>query len=190
MIVSFYLTLSRDSVEKFLKSIFPAEIENNVVNIYYRARKRIGRWFQTQLILSFIVGLIVFVSLSVIGVRYAFLIAFLTAIFQVIPVVGPIFSGLIGIIIALTTSVPMALWTLGVFLFVHLFESNFLIPLFIHKMINVHPVVVILSLLIGSQVAGIVGVILSVPIAVVIIEIIDAGDVIKKSRPKQQELNL
>ncbi len=184
LIISFYLTLSRDSIEKLLKSVFPAESEDNIVNIYYRARKRIGRWFQAQLILSFVVGLIVFVGLSIVGVKYSFLIAFLAAILGIVPHVGSIFSGLIGVMIALTMSVPLALWTLGVFLLVNLFESNFLVPLFMHKMINVHPVVVIMSLLIGYQVAGVIGMILSVPVAVVIIEIADAEVIIKKSRSK------
>src|SRR5581483_12006251 len=82
---SFYLSLSRDGVERFIKVVVPPEYEPDVLRVYERSRRKIGAWFRTQLILSLIMGVIVWGGLSLLHVDYAFLIAIVAAIFELIP---------------------------------------------------------------------------------------------------------
>lgn len=184
LIISFYLTLSRDGVGRFLRSIFPEKTEDYILEIYYRAKRKIGRWLQAQILLSLSIGLLVYIGLSIIGVEHALLIAVLAAALELIPIVGPIFSGLIAVLIAFATtlSLPTTLWTLIVFLIIQFLESNVLVPLFMHRAVHLHPVVVIAALMVGSQIFGIIGMVLAVPIVVVIGEIIE-GRSKKKATP-------
>ena len=184
LIISFYLTLSRDGVGRFLRSVFPEKTEDYILEIYYRAKQKIGRWLQAQILLSLSVGLLVYIGLSIIGIRHALLIAVLAAAFELIPIVGPIFSGLIAVLVAFTTtlSLPVILWALIVFLVIQFLESNVLVPLFMHRAVHLHPVVVIAALMIGSQVFGIIGMVLAVPLVVVTQEIIE-GRPKKKAPP-------
>ncbi len=175
VIISFYLAVGRDGVEKLLRNVLPAESEEHVLEIYYRVRTRIGRWLQAQIALSFLVGMMVFVGLSIVGVKYSLLLGLLAAIFELIPIVGPFFSGLVGVLITLSSSPLLVLGTILVFVGVQLLEGNVIIPLVMQKAVHIHPVMVIISLMAGYQVAGIIGMILAVPTAVVIQEITEGG---------------
>lgn len=172
LVVSFYLTLSRDGVERFLRHLFPDESEDYVSRVYSRSKRKIGRWLQAQIILSFVIGLLVFIGLSIAKAKYSLLIGLLAAFFEIIPVVGPIFSGSVAILISFTVSPALALWTLSIFAAVHLLESNIFVPVFMQKALDIHPVVVIISLMVGLQIAGVIGMILAVPLAVVIQELV------------------
>ena len=89
------------------------------------------------------------------------------------PFVGPILSGAAAVLTALTTSFNLAISTLVVFLAIHQFESHLLVPLMNKRSVGLHPVIVITALLIGAEVAGLLGVIIAVPAAAVLQEIFE-----------------
>src|SRR5579864_7702671 len=82
ILCSFYLSLSKDGVERFIKVVTPPAYEDAALTIYERSRKLIGSWFRTQILLSFIFGFTVWIGLALIGVKYSLLIAFLAGIFE------------------------------------------------------------------------------------------------------------
>jgi predicted PurR-regulated permease PerM len=172
IISSFYLSLSEDGVERFLKVVTPPDYEPAALKIYGRSRELIGSWFRTQLLFSLIMGIIVWVGLAIIGVPYAFLIAFIAAICELVPFVGPLVSGAIAIVTALTVSTTLALYTLIFFLIAQQFESNLLVPILSRRATGLHPVIVIVALLIGAEIGGFLGIIISVPAAAVFQEVI------------------
>jgi len=186
LIISFYLTLSQDGVGKFLRAVLPEKIEDPVLQTYYRSKQKIGKWFQAQILLSLTIGILVSLGLWLLGVPYAFAIGLLSAVFQIMPNVGPIFSGAVGTLIALTDSVILGLYTMLFFIVVQQLENYFLAPLFIKKALNIHPVTVIFSIMVGFELLGIIGMIIAVPIAVVLQDIIE-GRVEKKQYVHQQK---
>ena len=95
---SFYLSLIRDGVEKFLKIVVPLDYDETAMRIYKRSKELIGSWFRMQAVLSIIMGFLVWGGLSLLGVRYAFLIAILAAIFELVPFLGPILSGAVAVV--------------------------------------------------------------------------------------------
>lgn len=173
IVLSFYLTASRDGVAKFLRAIFPVELEDKVLNIYYRSKRKIEYWVKAQLILGVIVGIMVFVGLSIGGVRYRLLLALISAVLEVVPIIGPIVAGAFGVVVALTQSTGLAFYVLLLFLGVQQIENNILVPILMRKAIDVHPVVILVALLGGYEVGGITGMLLAVPAAVVSQELID-----------------
>jgi predicted PurR-regulated permease PerM len=173
IIISFYLAISRDGIERFLRAVMPLEYEAPALSIYERSRKKIGSWFRTQLLASFIMGILVWVSLGLLGLKHAFIIAMFAAIFELVPFVGPILAGAIAFVFALTTSPVLALYTLIIFLILHQFESHLLVPLLTRRSVGLHPVIVIVALLIGIETAGLLGAIIAVPLAAVLQEVLE-----------------
>jgi predicted PurR-regulated permease PerM len=173
LIISFYLTLSQDGVGRFLRAILPEKVEDPVLRVYYRSKKKIGRWFQAQMLLSIVVGTLVSLGLWALGVKYAFVIGLLAAVFEIMPVVGPIFSGAVGTLIALSSSLSLGLYTLLLFIVVQQVENNVLVPLFMKKAVNIHPVVALFAIMAGYQLFGVVGMVIAVPASVVIQDVVE-----------------
>jgi predicted PurR-regulated permease PerM len=172
IISSFYLSLSEDGVERFIKVVIPPDYEANALKIYNHSKRLIGSWFRTQLLLSVIMGIIVWIGLTLLHVPYAFLIGFIAALCELVPFVGPIISGAFGVVSALTISTNLALYTLIFFLVAQQLESNLLVPLLNRRSVGLHPVIVIVALLIGAEIGGFLGVVIAVPAAAVFQEVI------------------
>jgi len=172
-VFSFYLTIGRDGVEKLLITILPTAYEPRALELYKRVRHKIGRWLQGQLVLSLMIGIAVFVGLKLLGVRYALLLGILAAIMELIPYVGPIFSGGIAVLMGLTVSVQLALYTVILFIIIQQLENHILVPAVMSRATALDPVVIITAILIGAKIFGFVGIILAVPGAVLIQELIE-----------------
>lgn len=171
IIISFYLTIDKAGTEDLLRVILPDAYEESVVKIFGRCNKKIRKWFSAQIILGLIVGLVVTLGLWILGVKYFLILGLLAFIFELVPVIGPILVGAVAFLVTVPQGAMLALYTLIFFIIVQQLENHVLIPLVMGKTINLHPVVVITSILIGGQVAGFFGVVLSVPIAVLSQEI-------------------
>jgi predicted PurR-regulated permease PerM len=180
---SFYLSISRDGVERFIKIISPVAYEPVALRVYERSRRKIGSWFRMQLVLSLIMGVIVWGGLTLLGVEGAFLIGILAAVFELVPFIGPIVSGAFAVVSALGTSAQLAIYTLIFFVLAQQFESNILVPILSKRSVDLHPVVVITALLIGAEVGGFLGMVIAVPAAAVFQEVIEEWSVKKRGIP-------
>ena len=182
VVSSFYLSLSRDGVERFIRAVFPGDYEDTALRIYENSRRRIGLWFRSQILLSLTMGFLTLIALSILGVKYAVLLGLLAAVFELVPYIGPILAGSAAVMAALTASPTLAFWTLVVFVILHQVESHFLVPMLVGRSVGLHPVIVIAALLMGAEVGGFLGILISVPAAVVVQEIVEfwAG----KRRPR------
>ena len=188
-ILSFYLTVDRDGVEKFLIEVMPTGYEEKVLDVYYRTRHKIGRWLYGQLFLSLSVGAAVFAGLWFLDIRYSLLLAILAGLLEIVPFVGPIVSGAAAILISASDSFNTAAYVFILFFVVHEAESNFLMPLVTRYTTNLNPAAVLISLLVGAKLFGFIGVILAVPLAVMIQELMETWST-EKTRRKASALNI
>ncbi len=173
-ILSFYLAVEEDGVGKFLKAITTIKHEAYVVDLWKRSQIKIGLWMQGQLVLAIIIGMLVYLGLLIINIPNALLLACLAAAFEIIPLFGPILSSIPAVMIAFVSGgFPTALVVIGLYLIVHQFENQLIYPLVVKKVVGVSPIVSILALATGWELAGFIGIVLSVPIAAVIIEFFD-----------------
>ncbi len=179
---SFYLCLSNDGVERFLKVVIPPDYESAALSIYERSRKLISNWFRTQILLTVVFGFTVWVGLALLHVKYSLLIAVLAGFFELVPFVGPFLSGALAVISALSTSTSLAVYTLIFFVIAEQFEANVLVPILNQHIVGIHPVIVIVAILIGAQIGGILGIIISVPAAGVFQEVIQEWSTKKRAR--------
>lgn len=173
VVLSFYLAVMRGGIESFIRAIVPREYEAEVLNVWRRSERKVGKWLQGQLLLALIVGLTVYVTLSIMGIRYALLLGIVAMILELVPSVGPVLAAVPAVILAFTQSTSLGLWVILAYIIIQQLENHILVPIVLGRTVGLNPVVVILALLIGFKLAGIVGIILSVPVAAIIVEILD-----------------
>jgi len=182
IIISFYLAVMKRGIIGFITSVIPEKYEQYVISLWRRAEFKVGRWLQGQLLLALSVGLMVFVGLSMMNVKYALLLGILAMILEIVPIVGPVISAVPGVILAFSQSPTLGLWVLVFYIAVQQIENHIFTPLILGKTVGLNPVVVIIALLIGGKIAGILGILLAVPVAVIIVEILDDLAKQKESR--------
>ena len=173
LILSFYLTVNQAGVEKFLRTVLPITHEDYIVGIYLRVRKKMGRWLQGQILLMLVIGAATSLGLWILGVKYSLVLGILAGVLEIVPIVGPIFAGTIAFLVAISESWILGLYIIILFLVIQQAESNLLVPFVMKKTVGISPVVVVIALLAGSQIAGLIGIILAVPTAVVLQELIE-----------------
>src|SRR3989338_284659 len=173
IVISFYLSVQEHGIENFLRIVTPLEHEAYILDLWKRSQRKIGRWFQGQILLGVLVGVIVFLGLTIIEVKYALLLSILAMIFEVIPVFGPIMAAIPSIAIAFVQSPALGLKVLILYIVVQQFENHLIYPLVVRKTVGVPPLLVVLSLVIGGSLGGFYGIVLAVPAAAVLVEFLN-----------------
>ncbi len=174
IVLSFYFLVQEDGVADFLKLITPLKHERYVVDLWKRSQIKIGQWMQGQFLLGVIIAVLLYLGLMILGVRNALLLAVLAGLMEIIPVFGPILSAIPAVLMAFVSGgMTMALIVLGLYIIVQQFENHLIYPLVVKKIVGVSPVVVILALIIGYDLAGFLGVVLSVPLVSALMELVD-----------------
>ncbi len=167
-VISFYLVLEDDGIEKFIRATLPDEFHERGVRIINKTEEKLGQWFIGQVTLCFVVGAFSFIGLSLIGVPYALVLAIIAGALELIPYIGPMLSAVPAILIALTVSPQIAAMTFVLYFLIQEFENYLIVPKVMEKSVGLHPVIIIVAAAIGEQLAGILGMILAVPIATVV----------------------
>jgi len=171
LLTSFYLSVEKNGTERLLRVILPDHYEAPVLKVFERFKFKIRRWFTAQISLSLVMGVIVSVGLWLLGVRYSFLLGLLAAIFELVPVIGPIIVCVIAFLVAVPDSFLLGVYAVIFFIIVQQLEGHILVPVIIGKTMKVHPIVVLMALLAGAEISGFMGIVLAVPIAVIAQEI-------------------
>lgn len=173
VIISFYFSITEKGIENFLRIIIPKKNEEYVINLWQRTEHKIGLWFQGQMLLGLIIGLLAYLGLTILGVKYSLVLAILTAFFELVPY--GIFLAVIPVVLFgfLDGGIMTAALSFGLYFILHQFENYLIYPLIIKKIIGISPLVVILSIIIGFELAGFFGVILAIPSAVCLLEFLD-----------------
>ncbi|MBI5406040.1 AI-2E family transporter [Candidatus Kaiserbacteria bacterium] len=177
IVLSFYFALQDTGVDDFLRLVMPVKYEEYSVDLWKRSQKKIGLWMQGQILLSVIVGILVYLGLLIIGIPYALLLSVFTAIAEIIPVFGSLMAGAVAVIVGYSSGgFPIAAIVAGLYVVVNQFESNLIYPLIVKKIVGIPPLLVIVALIAGYTLAGFLGVLLSVPVAAVALEFITDFD--------------
>lgn len=181
VIFSFYLATQEKGIENFLRMVTPLSYEPYIIDLWSRAQRKLGRWFQGQALLGAIVGVFIFFGLTFLGVEHALFFAFLAAIFEIVPVVGPILAAVPAVITALFVSPLTGVLTIALYTIVQQVESNVIVPVVMRKAVGLSPLVVILALVVGGKIGGIFGMILAVPVTAILAEMLEDWDKKKRS---------
>ena len=119
--------------------------------------------------------------------RSALLLALLAAIFEIIPIFGPILSAIPSTLIGLADGgLTLGLLIIGLYVIINQFENHLIYPLVVKKVVGIPPIIVILALIVGFQLAGVLGMLLSVPVSAVIVELLEDLQKTKISKIKSE----
>jgi predicted PurR-regulated permease PerM len=181
IVISFYLSVREDGVGEFLGIITPLRHERYVKGLWQRSQNKIGKWMQGQILLALSIGIVTYAALLIVGIPHPLLLAFLAGIFELIPIIGLTLSVIPAFLLAmLDGGLGLGLIVVAVYVVIQQIESHLVYPLVVKKVIGVPPLLVIIALVAGAQLAGLVGALLAVPISVALMEFID--DVERKKR--------
>ncbi len=172
IVFSFYLAVQEDGIDDFLRLVVPLSHESYVLGLWKRSQQKIGQWTKGQLLLGLIVGLLVYLGLTILQVKYALVLAIIAAIFELIPFFGPILSAVPGVLLGLSTGVVPGLMVAGLYVVIQQFENHLIYPLVVRKIVGIHPLVVIIAMIVGIKLAGFLGIILAVPVATILMELL------------------
>lgn len=173
LVFSVYFSVLETGVDDFLRVIVPKDYQGYALDLWKRSQHKIGLWMQGQLLLGVIMGVLVFLGLTILGVPHALLLAALAAGFEIIPVFGPTLSAIPAIAIAFTAGgLTLGLLTFALYLIAQQFENHLIYPLVVTRVVGVPPLLIILALIVGAELAGFLGVILSVPVAAAVQEFV------------------
>lgn len=163
IVVSFYLLLYHDRFEKLIVHLFPQDKKEQARETFLKIEEKLGKWLRGQFILSLLIGIISWIFLSFIGIEYALPLAFIAGLLEVIPMIGPVLAAVPAVIVALTISPGLAVTVIIGYIFIQTIESNIIVPKIMQSAVGLNPLVIIIAILIGGNLLGIWGALLSVP---------------------------
>lgn len=185
IVFSFYLTLAETGVDDFLRVIVPMRHQEYALGLWKRAQHKIGLWMQGQLLLALFMGVFVFLGLFVLGVPNALLLGVIAAVFELVPVFGPILAAIPAVAIAfIDGGVSLGVLAIALYVILQQFENHLLYPAVVTWVVGVPPLLVVLALVIGVNVAGFWGILLSVPVAATVQEFVKDVQNSRKMREK------
>ncbi len=171
-VISFYLIRDAGRLRAYLDRMAPPGYTEELrrlreeINLVWKA------FFRGQVVLALVVGLAVWITMTLVGLPQAGLVGLLAGVLEVIPTFGPIIATIPALLIALirgSTYLPLsnfwfAVLVLGIYLIIQQLESAFLVPRIMGRRLQLHPVVVFVGVLIGGMLAGVLGIFLAAPV--------------------------
>ena len=168
LIVTFYILVEANRLRDLLLHLFPREKRPRVAAASREIVAKVSAWLGGQLMLGAIIGVTSAIGLWLLGVPFFYVLALISGIGEMIPIVGPILSAIPAVGVAATVSFKKALLVIIFFVVQQQFENHVLVPKVMERQVGVSAVFVIVSLLIGANLFGIVGAILAVPTAAIL----------------------
>ena len=191
IMVSIYILMERNEIVgflgKFSRSIFKKDTSQNL-NYYFRKINEIFFTFiSSQIFDGIIVGVILSITMLIMGVKYAVLLGFMIGLFNVIPYFGAIIATIIAIIITAFTGGPVqAIWMAVITIILQQIDANIINPKILGNSLSLSPILVIFSVTIGGAYFGILGMFLAVPIATAIKLVLNDFITLKESQKEKE----
>ncbi len=172
LVISFYLTVQEKGIKRFFISLTPSEHQHYLSDLIDRIVIKIGGWLRGQLLIMLVIAILTFIGLKFLGIKYALILALIAGILEIIPYIGPILAAIPAVILAFIQSPLLALLVIALYVVVQQLENYVIYPQVMKKTVGLNPIIIIIVMLIGAKLAGILGIILAVPLTASIAEIL------------------
>ncbi len=158
LVLALYVVIEPPKVSStLLKAYFPPHWKEVMEDIVPKVRKQASAWLRGQLLIMLIVGVLVYILLSALGVPFALILAIIAGLLEIIPFLGPNLAAIPAIIVGASVSWPVALLTLIGYIAIQQFENHILTPTVYKKVAGVNPVVTIIAFLVGFELGHLIG---------------------------------
>lgn len=166
-ILVFYFLVDKDIFKEKLKGLIPKKYKEDVFFLAGEIDKSVSKFIRGRVIMAIFVGVATTIFLLIMNVDFAIVIGTLTTIGDVIPYIGPFIAFVPAVIFAFISSPIKALWVSIFFVLIQWAENNLLGPKILGDSTGMHPMVILLSIIIGGTMFGVIGMILSVPLVAI-----------------------
>jgi predicted PurR-regulated permease PerM len=167
LVLAIYFLVDEQIFTKFLLSVTPDNKEQKVTALINKISNKIGEWVRGQLLLGLVIGVIVYIGLSIIGIKYALTLAVISGVLEILPIIGPIISGVLAALVGLSVSPITALIVIIFYILVQQLENNLVVPKLMAKAVGLPPAIIIIAILVGGKLLGVIGALLAVPVAAI-----------------------
>ncbi len=167
-IVTAFVLVDLPRIKTGMLSIVPSRLRQSALDLVHAIDRDLSGTIRGQLVICLINGFLTTIGLLILQVKFAITIGFVAGVFSLIPVFGAVISTVPAVLIALTQSVWTALAVVGVIIIIHLIEANFLNPKILGHTVELHPAIIVFSIIVGEHFFGAVGLLFGVPVAAII----------------------
>lgn len=164
-VLTYYFLKDGQQLKMGLLHMLPATAQYKACSVIEEMAIVISSYIRGQMLISVVMGVMIFLGMYMLDVEYPMVLGLLGMLTETIPIVGPIVGAIPALLLAFMASNTLALKVLVFYLVIHQIENHIVVPNIMGQSIDLHPVVIIISLLIGGKLFGIVGMILAVPAA-------------------------
>ncbi|MBQ7287179.1 MAG: AI-2E family transporter [Candidatus Gastranaerophilales bacterium] len=172
-ITVFYLAYDEKRLKEKFVEFFPQEKKERALSILENISSKVGNYVFAQGIAMVFVGVVTTIGLLFLQNTHAFLLGFITCVFDIVPVVGPAIAIGLGLITSIPDGLLFVILTFVVYMVAQWSQNQLLRPIVFGKLLNMHPLLIIVSLLISARFLGLFGVILAPAITCVICVLVD-----------------
>ncbi|MEZ4499890.1 MAG: AI-2E family transporter [Thermomicrobiales bacterium] len=183
-VITFYYLMEKPFTQRIILMQLKPESALRVGRIWADVEQQLGRWMRGQLSLMFIIGIASTIAYGILDVRFWPALGLIAGITEAIPIIGPWLGGIPAVAVAMTQSWEKALMVAGVAVAIQLTENWILVPRVMKGAVGLTPLTVFLAILVGTEFMGVVGALLSIPIAAAIQVIV--SDLIRARKAQDQ----
>lgn len=168
LVITFYLLLQPDALKDFFLSFTPSKHQSRAKDIWSKVESKLGDWVRGELILISMIGVYIYAVLLATGLgEYALIIAVISALLEIIPLVGSTVSVILGSLVAFEQSPLMAAFVAVLLIIGQQIQSQIVLPRVMTHNVGLNPLIILVAILMGGHILGSVGALISVPIAAV-----------------------
>lgn len=174
LVVSFYISINEKGIHNFLRLISPRKYENYIESLVERSQRKISNWFLGQIISAICVSILVYITLIILGIPFAFSISLLAFVFELLPILGIVSASVPALFFAWNTGgLYLMITTLVCFFIISQISSYFIYPKIVGKLSGVPTIMIIVSVIMGAMLAGFWGALIAIPVSTIIMEILE-----------------
>ena len=161
--ILFYLLKDGKKLPGYILKFLPISMRSHTFTVLQEVNKQISSYIRGQIVVSFCIGVLMFIGFVIIGLDYAPVLAVIASFTSVVPYLGPAIAITPALIIAVVTSPYMLLKLIIVWTIVQLIEGKFISPQIMGRNLHIHPITIIFIIIIAGNLFGVVGILLAVP---------------------------
>ena len=165
LVIAFYWLLERRNIEGTWLALVPRERRPVARTILTEIEVKLGGYVRGQLTLGVIVGVLSYIGLFLLDMPFTLVLGLISGIGELIPLAGPFIGAAPAVLLALSVSPTKALQVIVLYVVIQQVENNFLVPKVMERSVGLSPLTVLVAVLVGTSLLGIVGALISVPVA-------------------------
>ena len=164
----FYMLNDQKNIAQSLSHLVPKRFHADVRNLRVIFDRVLSSYLRGQLILCLFIGGMCTIGLLILGVKLSFLLGTIAGILEIVPNIGPFLGAIPAVLVALLTSPALAVKTAILYAVIQQIENLLLVPKVTKESVKLHPTITMLLLVAGSEVAGVWGILLAVPLTAIV----------------------